>query len=381
MIFMKLKANNLYCFEDFEINFTYPKKLVHSTVDYEYLEERPNFRFKRVNIIMGANATGKTSLGRLLSQLSTFFLGERNPKSIVKIVSDKSKSANFEVHLVLADLNLYRITCEIEGTEIRKLEIAKSEIGRIDTFEKASAKLKPYKTFLYREENNSHNYANLFEVLSIFDHEESGLYFTLNDEDFSDRGLVSVPFFSATEEYFKILDIVLRTFDHSIVKVERSKERPNTANIFFQNGDIEVTQYGKVIDPLRLSSGTLEGIKIAHAITVMAYSKKQTIFIDEIFSRTQSDLEIAILTVLIQLLGRKAQLFFTTHNTDILEINLPVHSFTFLRKAENVEVVNPSEVIKKNDRNLKIAVENDVFKTIPNTDPLDKIFEVAHENY
>lgn len=66
MIIMDIKADNLYALKKFHMNMSYPKKIVDSTIPGEYLAEKPNFRYKKVNIIMGGNATGKTSLGKLL---------------------------------------------------------------------------------------------------------------------------------------------------------------------------------------------------------------------------------------------------------------------------------------------------------------------------
>ena len=64
MIVLNLKLDQIYGFDDFEINFTYPKKVVNSMIDDEYLEGRERFRYKKAVILMGANATGKTSLGK-----------------------------------------------------------------------------------------------------------------------------------------------------------------------------------------------------------------------------------------------------------------------------------------------------------------------------
>ena len=41
MIIMDLKLDNLCCFRDFHVNFSYPRK-----VENEYLEGFPNFRYK-----------------------------------------------------------------------------------------------------------------------------------------------------------------------------------------------------------------------------------------------------------------------------------------------------------------------------------------------
>lgn len=74
MIVMSLKLDCIYGFEDFEINFTYPKKVVNSIIDEEYLEGRERFRYKKAVILMGANATGKTSLGKALLKISPILI-------------------------------------------------------------------------------------------------------------------------------------------------------------------------------------------------------------------------------------------------------------------------------------------------------------------
>ena len=55
MIIMDIKVDNIYAFKDFHINMSYPKKIVNSTIKNEFLEERTNFRYKKVNIIMKNN--------------------------------------------------------------------------------------------------------------------------------------------------------------------------------------------------------------------------------------------------------------------------------------------------------------------------------------
>lgn len=44
MIIMRVKADNILCFNDFDINMSYPKKIVNSPVENEWLSERTNFR-------------------------------------------------------------------------------------------------------------------------------------------------------------------------------------------------------------------------------------------------------------------------------------------------------------------------------------------------
>ena len=90
---------------------------------------------------------------------------------------------------------------------------------------------------------------------------------------------------------------------------------------------------------------------------------------------------------MIELMRNDQQLIITTHNTDILDMDLPLHSFAFLRRdlsdPNSVQCVFASEYLKKNTASLKNAVENDLFSAAPDTDRIsaigDCIREVFHE--
>ena len=45
MIVLNLELDNLFGFEDFKINFSYPKKIVNSSIKDETLYDKPNFRY------------------------------------------------------------------------------------------------------------------------------------------------------------------------------------------------------------------------------------------------------------------------------------------------------------------------------------------------
>ena len=61
-------------------------------------------------------------------------------------------------------------------------------------------------------------------------------------------------------------------------------------------------------------------------------------------------------------------------------MNLPRHSFSFLRKREKIEVVYPSEYIKKNDISLRNAMENDVFDVVPSRDKIYGLEDITIED-
>ena len=49
MVILNLKLDNIYSFNNFEINFTYKKKIVNNPIGEENLEGYPNFRYKIKN--------------------------------------------------------------------------------------------------------------------------------------------------------------------------------------------------------------------------------------------------------------------------------------------------------------------------------------------
>ena len=92
MAVLKVKFDNILCFTNFEADFTYPKKLVKTPLDNEFLLNYPNIRYKKVNIIIGTNSSGKTSLGIAIG-LTMHFIRTKEAEPIKSLVSDNSKEA------------------------------------------------------------------------------------------------------------------------------------------------------------------------------------------------------------------------------------------------------------------------------------------------
>ena len=98
MVVMNLSLKNIYGFTDFEINFSYPKKIVNSLIEDEHLPGHPFFRYKKAVILMGANATGKTSLGKSLLRMFKF-LGSGNTALLFEMVPAKM-AGHFTINFV-----------------------------------------------------------------------------------------------------------------------------------------------------------------------------------------------------------------------------------------------------------------------------------------
>ena len=85
-----------------------------------------------------------------------------------------------------------------------------------------------------------------------------------------------------------------------------------------------------------------------------------------------------MLNTMISMLGDCEQLFFTTHNSEVLLLPFPLHSFLFLgKKKENgialINYVCASDVEKRNNVVIKNLYDNDAFDISPDT---KEIFEI-----
>ena len=84
---------------------------------------------------------------------------------------------------------------------------------------------------------------------------------------------------------------------------------------------------------------------------------------------------------MLEYLGDNEQLIFTTHNSDMMELNLPKHTYAFLskKKEDNEYIIRmkyASDVLKRNTDSVRFACENDVFSSIPDETLLDELEKV-----
>ena len=353
MIIMNLELDNIYGFKDFKMNFAYPKKIVGSTIENEHLPLRPNFRYKKVNIIMGGNASGKTTLGKAIRDIFNYIVHKRDSR-LFESICDKKNNGKFCIDLVSADNVMYRFDGEIfpEDKEIIK-RIQKASIAKNDSYEICCKKLK--------------------ESDELDKRMKLGWHFALNEGSEA----ILIDKIEKTLR-LKVLEKVLQSLDTDIISVEKL-DVEDSYGIKEANQDI-IVQEGEVINESELSSGTVAGIRIADLISSIILRENGFYYCDEKFSYVHSDLEQAFLSVMINKLGEGEQLFFTSHNMDLLDMNLPRHSFSFLRKREKIEVVYPSEYIKKNDISLRNAMENDVFDVVPSRDKIYGLEDITIED-
>lgn len=372
MVVMNIKLDNFLMFKNFNLNMSYPKKIVGSFIENEFIKDRPNFRYKKVNILMGANATGKTSVGKMLMAIFNF-IDKRRYTSITDLICNTEQEAEFVIDFVADEPVLYRVQTHIlpkkaERYTAEDIEvIVKSVvIGSKDSYETCVAKLDKMVT---------HSKKNYMEELEVV-HQLSWLFEYPFDDIDSSRNMYTS---KKMKNYHIILEKTLKTLDPAIIRVEKSGEMENTFLIRYKTNTV-VLQSGKILNSDSLSSGTKEGIIMAGILASIIDGEYGFYYCDEKFSYIHSDVEKAILSVMVNKIKDNAQLFFTTHNTDILDLPLPKHSFTFLKKdkydeKEPIKCISASALLKRNTDSLKHAVENDLFSVAPD---IGGIFELAN---
>lgn len=371
MIIMDLKINNFFAFENFHINFSYPKKIVNSYLEDEFLEGYPNFRYQKINIIMGSNATGKTSLGKMILAIFNL-INKKNIDLISPFISNKKKNAFFAMDFVEKKENkyyLYRMNAHFLGNDEDsysidnvKINVYSVEIKKRDNYELCSERLD-----LLTNNKSTENYITELEKIPklswgfAFPFDSFKSEYSVLDDD----------------RYLKLLEYTLKVLDPAAKYVRRIENVKNAFIISFGDKDI-ILQDGKIVNESLLSSGTKEGIRIASIIDSLKVGKEAVYYCDEMFSHIHSDIEKGFFSLMIDLLGRNSQLFFTSHNTDLLDLPLPKHCFTFLKKeiyddGQVISAINASKYLKKNTDSLRNAVDNDLFSVSPNLVLLDEI--------
>lgn len=380
MILMYAYLDNIGQFTDFECDFSYARKVKNYTLDSEFLQYAPSFRYRKLVILMGPNASGKTSFGRAI--IATYNLVyNQKIKPLADMIADKTKSSHVIIDVVNKriggkdDYRLSRFDITIDALENPVDEItpdnihlawSTSRILESDTYERSKSRLSEPATDSF----NSVLRHRLFYVagwrLSV---EEEGNQLALSSSD------------NAPNIFFLTLKNILMSLDPSIKSVTRLTDENGKAlkgaySVEFPNRSVLIQQ-GEPVTSNLLSRGTKTGIEIAEFVASVITHLYGFYYCDEKFAYIQTDFEQAILALMAVKLGDCEQLFFTTHNTDVLDLNFPRHSYLFFTKSlQGGKAISPlwaNDYANKSDKLLRKFVDSDVFMTHPN---LEKLIEL-----
>jgi len=396
MAFTRLKIDNLFCFKNTELSLSFSRPPVNSSLEGEYLDGFEKFYFKKVCILSGANASGKTSLGRVLFSVQQF-LNSGNLSTAHLSITDKSQPAYIEADFFQSHKGfLYRVGflisgsgknpitlsgTNVAGVALRKNDSCSSATKRLDkVWGEGKTSLKGSSKYFSSYSLSPDEFTDACTKEDFF----FGYHYALSENE---ESVHNISVLTTTA-----LSAVLKTFDNTIKTVSelRSKDGDGESEVqgysitFSNNDKVMLDLEGEITNKERLSRGTYEAVKISHLLASVISDQKEDIgfedkgsgiyFLDEKMAFTHTELEKMILTLIISKLPRYGQFFYTTHNYDVLSLDLPAHSFTFSKKQNGAtSFIDATDVYKKNDRNLLAYVKNDCFGTVPDVSLIEEI--------
>ena len=288
------------------------------------------------------------------------FFNKKEISKVTQYIRDIKREVSFSIDFILDEKNiLYRVNFKYKKEKEKEkinLNLYKADILEEDSYETTLDKFE--KVNLENE-----NYIETLEKLG----KVSGWLFTYPEKDSNVLGK------NKKVMDKKILENILKTLDPSIEKVRKLDEVENAYILTLKEEDLIIQDREFIKENNILSSGTKAGLDIAYITSAIKKNTHGFYYCDEKFSYIHSDIEKAILSLMIDFLKPNTQLFFTTHNMEVLNMDLPAHCFTFLKKREKIEVVYASEYIDEDNIFLMEAIKNDVFNVAPY---LDLIYEL-----
>ena len=389
MIILRIACDNIYMFHKFNLDLTYSRRINHPLAQNDFLFSNSRIKVRKNLVIMGANASGKTTFGKLLRFILNFINGnsfDHAPEDVIAgIQCDKKKPARFEIEFVI-DHVVYLLKAEFDKQRLIREEL------------------------LYCDINASYNIAALRKKLSNSLIEPRHTITTAKTR----TGLTSVLFSSNPTETtdfikrhisysFRIslfrsnsidypispnirrINRILPRIDNSVQQVEgllgsTDNTKTNSYLIKFTNGDLLTVPDGDLRHcGERLSHGTFESINFISLLDDLQSEDYNGVFyVDEQLSHIHSELEAYLIRQAFLHKKETNQLFFTTHNIEILDLNIPINSFIFFHRDKDGwnEALFPSSRLNKNDRSIRGYYENDYFGILPDYSVLDKFFEL-----
>ena len=263
MIILKIACNNLYMFKNFEVDFTYNRQVNHLLAKNDRIFAGSKIKVRKNLIVMGANASGKTTFGRLLCSVLGFIYG-RTLDRLETVQYDRSEDASFEIEFVVNE-TAYLLKAVFHNFTLQYEILTCQKIYKSYDIKTLRKKLRTNEAISTYNAEQSDIKAGLqsyaFSILKNTKTEklrkEIGYWFRFSEDSMY------------TTDYENTVDIeligkTLPKIDNSISSVERlydGKLPTNTYQIKFKNGDVLTVPDGDLRRcDKRLSHGTFESI-------------------------------------------------------------------------------------------------------------------------
>lgn len=378
MIFYEIKLDDLFQFKNFSIDFTYSRESKFSPIPQVH-KKYPNLKFKKFVILLGANASGKTTLGKALCVIQNFLNGKDISKISffnMKDTFEKGISKEISIETTFSTQTyMYNVSFKIDSNGISSETWKRVTLKNL-SYIKHKQELDKSKPIYNKDDFNTNSFVSYFLTSKENIHHRNEIQNSLGFI-YSFSGLENNSIDEAIGLDIKYLKNIIMSFDNSIIDVSNSKEVAGNKIIHFKNGHKEIIlKNGRLSDEHNsvLSTGTKESIMLAYVIYALYKNAYHTLYIDEKMSHSHSEIEQQIIQILITLIDRiDGQVFITSHNSDLLNLNIPNYNFILFKKNRDgtiSKVIEPEKVVKHQNRKLKKIVEEDIFSTAPILDSL-----------
>lgn len=386
MIITKVSCDNMYMFNNFSLDLTYQKKRKHQLSENDVLFDGSKIKVRKNVIIMGGNASGKTTFGKLLCFISNYiFRGqiEDDYFNLSDISYKKNEISWFSLEFVI-DSTAYLLKVSFMGNTLINETLSSCKIYRSHNIEKMRENLEKadaisqYNNTLKKEtkmlSDNLVSYAFLVNVSSESGYIKSEIKYLFSISKRNNDTLGQYVDIHALNDILPKIDNTVRAVKSMYV----DNEITTTYQIIFNNGENLVVPKGDIESCKdRLSHGTFEAIEFLKLLTFMKNNPGAMIYVDEMLAHMHSELEAYLIRKAILIKPVQSQIFISTHNIDIFQLNVPINVFVFFKRNSNGynDAMYPSDILNKNDRNLTQYYVNDYFGVMPDYSILDQSFE------
>lgn len=392
MIFLSIYCDNIYMFRDFFIDFAIKRKYKHSLAQNEMLFEGSKINVRKKLIILGGNASGKTTLGRLLCAVQYYLIGREMDRyiNLKDKIYDKKKPGTFKVEFAIKE-EAYSLECVFNENGIIKESLKNVRIYpsySINALRKKLEESAPVDTYMDDDASNYESLSGRFgmasnllskpsnkKLLNIF---RGDMQFTYSFSNFASRQftrILQVP----VEKLNEILPNIDNSVDRVVaLKSSESDIESHSYMIVFKNGEHLTIPDGDLsrADRSRLSHGTYEALQFLGRLIDIKNNPSVVAYLDEQLAHQHTELE-SYMVMRALLLPREGQLFCTTHNNELLDLNVSPQMILLFRRNKDGfnEAFYVSDKISKNDRGFKGYNDNDFFGVQPDYSVLDVFFE------
>lgn len=393
MKIIKCEIDNFFRFKNFEIDFTHPRKVKNLYRDFEK-EEISNINVNDINILIGANATGKTALGKCLWFIE-LLIGSRNIYEGIRKHNNNTiqKIAIEYIKTIKKDKKDYIFRYEVEfyNSKIKFEKLSYFTLTKGKNYKKEL--FKPIVEFnnqvenenkivqseiftTYLKEMQKEGYEEEKRILSIAS-KQGFLYTHSGEKDITEN---FEKFDTNKETMIENIETFIKQIDSRIEKLEKVENNVNEIEFFMKFKEEENKTYVNIekhhpeYKDLRgeLSSGTIEALIMFIRYYQIKKQFYNVIFLDEQLTYIHFELEKEILALIMATFPKDSQLFYTSHNPEIMKMNLPLTFYHIMYKDDcgYIRALKPSKYLSnKNDRNeLYEKVINDYFNTSVNFD-------------